>query len=533
VKKRGLVDRLKLAGKALRGGSFTLLDEAAVEAFGGTHRLLWDWVRGGGDINEEIRGDFRRVRARARDLAKANAYIKQFLNMVSVNAIGHTGFALNAQVESSRGIELKTINRKIEAGWEEWSHEPVTMDGKFDLISAQMHLAKYVFRDGEAFVRIWRGIPDNPFGIALEIIDPELVDDQYNRAAGTGGETTEINMGVEVDPFGKPIAYHVWNVNPSAMTMSIGDKRRRDRIPAEDMIHLFLPDRINQRRGYTCFYPAMIPARMLRGYTEAELVAARASSAKVGFMETTGDSPPPADVGGKDNASPITMDANPGSIEMLPPGTKFTSWDPQHPTSAFPAFVKATLREIASGLGVSYNSLGNDLEGVNFSSMRSGLLIERDLWRVFHSWWMFAFLRVIYKEWLRTSLLTGELSLGSRDWRQYRKVKWAARGWRWVDPLKDVQAGILAVAGGLASRTQLLDEQGLDYDLIVRQLKHEQDVAAENGVSVTAPLKLPTAGGGGSGDGGSGGSEGGSNSIDELISLNRAAVLNGGRHEDN
>src|SRR5690349_17952648 len=130
------MDRLKLAARALRGGSFTLLDEAAVEAFGGTHRLLWDWVRGGGDINEEIRGDFRRVRARARDLAKANAYIKQFLNMVSVNAIGHTGFALNARVESARGQELKQVNMKIEAGWDEWAHDPVTTCGKFDLIAA-------------------------------------------------------------------------------------------------------------------------------------------------------------------------------------------------------------------------------------------------------------------------------------------------------------------------------------------------------------------------------------------------------------
>jgi len=474
-----IAQRLKLALKMLRGGSFTLMDDAALEAFGGSHRLLADWVLGGGDINDEIRGDMRRVRARARDLAKSNAYIKQFLNMVSVNVIGPNGFALNAMIENGRGKLLTSVNDKIEAAWDEWASGPITVDGKLNLTAAQMMLAKHVVRDGEAFVRVWRDWPENEYGTALEIIDPDVVDETLNENRQNGGR--RINMGIEVDDFGKPLAYHVWTEADSQL---VSNRRKRVSIPAPDIIHLFLPDRVAQVRGYTCFYPAMIPARMLRGYTQAELVAARASAAKLGFLETNTDGPPPADIGGKDNANALSIPANPGTIEMLPPGLKFTSWDPQHPTTAFPEFVKGVLREIATGLGVSYNALANDLEGVNYSSMRSGLLIERDLWKVFQTWWCFGFLRPLYEQWLNVALLKGSLSLGSRDFRQYRRIRWTGRGYRWVDPLKDAQAGIMAIKSGLASRTQLLDEQGLDIETVFRQLRNEQDLAAEIGITI-------------------------------------------------
>src|SRR5258706_4585985 len=313
--KRAIVDRIKMAAQVLRSGTFTLDDQAAVDAFGGAnHRLLWDWTQRGGDINDEIRGDLTRVRARARDLAKSNSYIKQFLNMVSVNVIGPTGFALNAQIESARGDLLTGINDKIEAAWEEWSTDPVTVDERHNLTSASALLAKGLVRDGEVFVRIWRGFAGNEYGTALEIIDPDMVDETLNRRAGAEGN--EIRMGIEVDGFGKAVAYHVWD-EPASMTMGAKRKRRRLEADGKDgrIVHLFFPERVAQVRGYTSFYPAMLPARMLRKYTENELVASGAAAGKMGFVKTASDARPLQGIG-KDNSQPqLTVAAIHGTID--------------------------------------------------------------------------------------------------------------------------------------------------------------------------------------------------------------------------
>ena len=120
------------------------------------------------------------------------------------------------------------------------------------------------------------------------------------------------------------------------------------------------------------------------------------------------------------------IEAQPGVIETLPPGLDFQPWSPDHPAGAFQNFVKAMLRFVASSLGVSYNALASDLEGVNYSSMRSGLLIERDQWRMCQSFMKEQMLQPIFESWISLALLAGELTLDSRDPSRFICGKWEA-----------------------------------------------------------------------------------------------------------
>jgi lambda family phage portal protein len=115
-------------------------------------------------------------------------------------------------------------------------------------------------------------------------------------------------------------------------------------------------------------------------------------------------------------------------------------------------------------MGVSYNALASDLEGVNYSSMRSGLLIERDQWRICQSLMKESFLQPIFEYWISMALLSGALALDSRDPSRFTEGKWKARGWQWVDPLKDTQANTLAINAGLTSRSACMAEEGEDAE---------------------------------------------------------------------
>ena len=450
----------------------------------GTGRLLADWVSMKMHPDDESRYQIDRLRVRARDLERNNPLARNFLRLVSVNVIGPHGVEFDANVKDNSGKRNEWVNERIEDAWETFCEHP-TLDGKMDMAAMCRLLIKSIARDGEVFVRKWRG-DFNAFGFALEPIDPDQVDHLYSRARGRGGN--EIRMGVEVDDHGRPIAYWMWNT--PERTFSNYEARKHIRVPADEIIHLYDPDRVNQTRGVTWFASVMVAMRMLEGYREAELVASRiAASASMFFEPSAPEGTPPES--GDDGK--FTMDIpEAGTANVLPEGYKLAQWHADHPSTAFSAFIKDQIRSIATGLGVSYNGLTSDLESVNYSSMRSGLLVEREQWRTLQRWWIAQFMAPVYRDWLNSALVVGGVSLDSRIATKFYDVRWTARGWPWVDPMKDTEAAVLGIQTGLMSRTQALAEQGLSYEDMLEDLKDETDTAKIAGVDVSGPK---TAGG--------------------------------------
>jgi lambda family phage portal protein len=452
-------------------------------AMGG--RLTMDWIASILSADQEIKGNMRLLRARARELSRNNPVAKSYLKLLVANVLGELGVGYQAQVRNNDDTLNEALNRKIETAWGEWvKKENCTVEGKLSFRAVQNLVLKNVATDGEVFIRLVPGFTGNASRFAIQLFDADQVDHLFSRYASKS--ENEIRMGIEVDAWGKPVAYYVNMKHPS----DLGGSLLRTRIPATEMLHLYDPERVAQTRGITWFHPCMVEMRMLGGYVEAELVAARTGAAKMGFLKNT-------DASTYETPNPdakYRIDAQPGVIESLPPGFDFQAWSPDHPAGAFPAFIKAMLRFIASSLGVSYNALASDLEGVNYSSMRSGLLIERDQWRMLQSFVKEQMLQPIFDQWIGMALLSGALVLDSRDPAKFKAGKWEARGWMWVDPLKDVQAGILAINAGLKSRTRLISDEGGDFEDVAEELAQEAKIADEYGLdfTVTQTAKAPT-----------------------------------------
>lgn len=442
------------------------------------NRLTFDWAASRVPADEEIRHVIGRLRARARELSRNNPYVRQYLNLLRVNVVGPIGPRLQSQVRNNDGKPARLVNEKIEAAWEDWSRAP-TVDGKLTLVDFQHLAMETVAKEGEAFVRMRRGF-DNPYAFALEAIDPDLVDELVNRPPGT--RTAEIRMSIEIDQYGRPLAYHVWD---APLTMGgITRHRRLERIPADEIIHLYRMDRPNLTRGVTWLAPVMFALNMLDGYEDAEITACRLAASTTGVFTRKSEEHGQLET---DENGNVDIVANPGSFVIAPEGYDLSTWDPQHPNANYGAFVKGALRKIASGLGLSYNVLANDLEGVNYSSMRSGLGIERDLWKTQQQWWIAAFLRPVYAEWMNMALLSGALVLDTRDRRKFMSCRWSPRGWPPVDPLDDTDAGIKEVQTGLGTRTEMLAEQGRDFEETLELLAQEQQLALEYGVDISGP----------------------------------------------
>lgn len=466
--------------KVLSAFGFEKRSNATTYAGASGTRLTLDWIATILSADQEIRGNLRLLRARGRELSRNNPIAKNFLNLLAANVAGPKGIGYQSKVRNNDGKLATAINPKIEAAFKEWAKKGnCTVDGKLSWRQVQDLALKNVATDGEIFIRKVRAFEGNKYRFALEMIDADRCDHLYSVPPTARGGN-EIRLGVEVNKWGRPVAYWINPGHPS----DLGGSLQRERIPADQIIHLFDPERVSQTRGVTWFHPVMMQLRMLEGYIEAELVAARTGAAKMGWLEY---SDPAAYEEPNPDAPKLILEANPGTIETLPPGMKFTAWNPDHPANAFPQFVITILRMIATGLGVSYNALASDLVGVNYSSMRSGLLIERDQWKRGQSWLIESLCQPVMDDFLTYALLSGELVLDSRDPAKFSEGKWNPRGWQWVDPLKDAQAAILSIGARLTSRDAIVSETGEDIEEIFEAIKQEEDLAEELDLDLTLP----------------------------------------------
>jgi lambda family phage portal protein len=447
---------------------------------GESSRLTADWRAGNFSPDFEAAPYRRILRARARSLVRDNPYAAGFVQELASNVVGPHGIRLRAGTTTRKGETHKSINDAIEASWREWGlPENASVDGHDSFIDLERLVIQTIAVDGECFVRK-RPYYDNAHGFALQIIDADQIDDYYNVKPANGGN--EIRGGIELNEDGRALAYHVWTKHPSD---NLG--RTRVRIPAEEIIHLFVRYRPNQTRGVTWFAPVLTSLKMHDGYTEAELVAARTAAAKMGFIVTK--NPEMAAIGVDPNEDPETeraMEAAPGIIDELEPGQEFQSWDPQHPTAGFKDFTSVILRGIARGLGMSYMTLTGDLTAANYSSSRTGLVTERENWRSLQTWLSVQFHRRVYREWVSMALLSGALRTDARVASDLSQISWKPRGWGWIDPQKDIAASILGIQWGLDSRIDVLDNEGADIEEVYANLEREKSLAAEYGIEVEA-----------------------------------------------
>lgn len=457
-------------------------------SYGGasTSRLYQDWYAPITSADYEIRTSMRLLRARARQLVRDNAYAAGFIDELANNVVGPGGIRLEAMVSTTLDELHDPTNDAIESAWVDFCNpENVSADGIDDMTAVQRLAIQTWAQDGEA---IYRKLPyfENDHLFALTQIDADRLDEFYNMLPTAG--QNEIRMGVEIDQYGKPLFYHIWNRHPTD-----GGMRKREKVPADQIIHLFTRTRPGQTRGVTWFAPVLTSFKMLDGYTEAELVAARTAAAKMGFIETTTVEGVGPSVDPKTPAAPRTIEAAAGIIEELGLNQHFQEWDPKHPSTAFKEFSNVILRGQSRGLGMSYMTFTGDLNGTSYSSGRIGLLPERDHWKSLQGAMAMRFCRPVYRAWVPMARLAGALKVDGRIASDLSQIAWRGRGWAWVDPLKDMQATILGIQHGIDSRTDALTEQGLDLETTFQHLSEEIKLAEEYGIDIN-PVAPPIAG---------------------------------------
>ena len=446
-----------------------------------TSRLLSNFIQQSKSADSEIKQSIKVLRARARDLAKNNAYARRFINAYVDNVVGPRGMHLQVRSRDPNGALDTFANSLIEMRWKEFTKKGnCTADCKLSFLEVQRLFAETYARDGEVLIRTIYNY-ENPSKYALEFIESDRLDHELNKNLSNGNQ---IRMGVELNKFGKPVNYHILKIHPHddfQVSAYTGDKYFV--VPADEIIHYYHQERPNQTRGIPPLSSCLKQLKMLDGYMEAELVAARVGASKMGFFKS-GDGTAYTGEDKIDNNNRI-MSAEPGTFEQLPTGVDFQQFDPQHPTTAFKDFTKSVIRSIASSLNISYNTLANDLESVNYSSLRQGALEERSHYQCEQHRMIEGFMNIVYAKWLNMAFLANNLqNLPDGKYNKFNSPIWRPRGWQWIDPKKEVDALSIGMSNGFLSMQDVQAGYGRDVEDVFASIQTEKELAEKYGLKL-------------------------------------------------
>lgn len=444
------------------------------------NRLTADWQSPSTSADAEIQAGSRTLIYRCRQLERSNDYVRRYLKLVQNNVLGAYGIGLQMKVKDPAGNYDKGANTAVETAWRKWGKKQyASLNKRLSWRRIEQLVLRTTVRDGGCLVRIIRqDFSVNPFGFTLQPLELDYLDFDYNVLLANGNE---IRMGIESNSVGEIVKYHLLTRHPGD---NYQQRRQRIEVAAGDMIHVMLPERLGQSIGIPQLVSSMLRLNMLEGYEEAEVTAARENACKGGYI--TKEFPEGHNGDAEDAEGNQVLEMEPGVIRELAPGQNFVPHDPTHPSTAYAPFVKQVIRGLASGLGVSYVDLANDLEGVNYSSIRAGLLETREEWKSLQESVIEDLHDQVFEQWLEMSLIGGAVVLQNGSalpiskLQKFHAAEWKPRRWPWVDPEKDIRANVLEVEKGFNSRRNIIAEQGRDIEDVFQEQAEDNKLAEEN-----------------------------------------------------
>lgn len=477
-------------------------------AAGAVGRLTASLASYSNSINADLDTSLPIIRARARHLAANNEYGRRFLSLVASNVVGRNNpqLQVRATFAAQKGQPPtldKAANDAIEIHYARWG-KGADITGRHKNLSLFYRMVvKAVARDGEALIRKVRD-RSLPYGLGLQALEADRLDECLNGTLSTGNT---IRQGVEIDSRGRAVAYYVKTAHPGENYAS--SRAGTERIPADEMIHLFLSERAEQVRGVTWFHAVIIRASTIHKFEDAAVIAAQIGASKVAVLQQRSDvatDGASAALGMADGTSTGTAGGIPqvhveaGELMMAPDGYEIASWNPEYPHANFESFLTACLRGLAAGLDVAAHNLTGNMTDVNYSSARIAELAEREAWMCLQDWFNSGIALPVYQEWLSIALLRGDIvfeasgkSLPAERLDKFLNAsRFMGRRWAWVDPAKELEAHVGGVQLGITSRTRIAAEQGYDLEDVIDELQQERALMQAAGL----PLDVKPPGGG-------------------------------------
>lgn len=464
--------------------------------------------------------------ARSRDTLRNDAYVAGGAAVHKDNIVG-AHFLLNAKPETKvlfgrdDDVWETEFQEEVETKFTLWAESPSNWvdAGRKSTLTALVRLAVGTYTAGGEVLATaeWMKNDGRPFRTALQMVDTDRLSDPteipFNK---------RVRGGVESDIYGAPVAYHIRKRHPGDLRLRTSDWLDVwdwARVPARKpwgrqmVLHIFEPMRPDQSRGVAGMASALTEMRMLKAFRKTELERAVVAATYAASIESdlpAGDAY--AAMGADGDTNPATrwvsdylaqiaeysggaknLHMNGAKIPVFMPGTHLKIQNPGANGPVGDKFEQSLLRHVAASLGVSYPQLSKDYSQVNYSSQRADMA---ETWRAMQSRKKIVADRTanfIYRLWMEEAMNYGQIETLKRpntpafydglNADAYCACEWIGAGQGMIDPLKETQADLLSLKGGLTTKEAIIARRtGGDYRKVTRQIAREMALDDKHGV---------------------------------------------------
>ena len=462
-----------------------------------------DIKRSDGDANRSTYRAGPRLREQARHLEENHDLVSGILTTLVNNTVGPTGISVEPLPKKRDGTIDRDFADELIVLWDDWSKRP-EVTGEHTRGSMERLLARSWFRDGEAFLQHLAGpIPTLRHGTrvpySVEMLEADMVplDHPDNVAVND-------YQGITKNEWGQPLLYRVYLRHPGSI--KAWDTRTKQ-IPADNMVHLKLTNRIGQTRGVSAFAPVLIRLNDLKSYEEAERIAAR-MSACIGMYIKRGN-PDQYTMAELDEDDDRIFEMAPGMIyDQLLPGEELNDITPDRPSQLLQPFRDSMLKAVAAGVGCSYSSIARDYEGT-YSSQRQELVEQFINYGVMQQMFIGQVTSPIWEQFVTVALANGMVKLPrSVDPETILDAQFRGPVMPWIDPAKESSANLIQVRAGFKSISQVIRERGENPRHVFAEIQREREELEEMEIALSSVESTDDTNFGGTDDGDQGEGQG-------------------------
>jgi len=455
----------------------------------------------------DIEENRKLLRERSRDLAMNAPMAAAAINSTRTNVVGK-GLSPKPKVDAELlGLSpegAKELNQRIKKEFSLWAKSKLCDTNDLNNFYEMQQIAFLDWlKNGEEFIQLKydKATPNMPYELRLNLIEadrvcsPNSFGTDYTGEEIKSGANTIIN-GVEIDPNGKVVAYHICSSHPGEFG---NDKKwtrvakRGDKTGNLNIIHLFNAERAAQYRGVPFLAPVIHSVKQLTRYTEAEVMAAVVNSMFAVFITTEDGNEPEAFTGEmeddygapqKDLDLQDRFKLGTGTINFLKNGEAVTPIQAEHPSGAYESFIQSMAMQIGSALEIAPEVLLKRFQN-NFSASKGAI---NETWKSFmmrREWFVSDFCQEVYEIWFAEAVAKGRINapgfFNDPLIRQaYTNATWTGPAQGYLNPVAEVNAAIARIQNGLSTHEdECAAINGSDFEDNIRTLKSENEQLAD------------------------------------------------------
>lgn len=427
------------------------------------------------DAVEAMRADRARLSWIGRDMLRNNPRVVRIRRQLVGNVVG-AGIQLSVRWlgENKEDPRRRTVERLIKQHCLRTSFDA---DGMKTMLGQHGQAFGTIVGDGEVLLRRRFRRPSDGYALNFQVqaLEADFLNTDIDGPLPNGNYAV---MGIEFNPVGRRVAYHLFKDHPGGR---YGAMPATTRVDARNVIHAFDPVRPGQQRGVTWLAPVITLLHELQKYQDGQVKRQEIAALFAAIVKS--------DELADEMASQFENGLQSGAIFAVKGDEEVDFTDPPS-VDGYGDFMGVTDRVIAAAMGLTYEGLTGDYSHVSYTSGRMGRMDVDPQIKDWQQNLMIAQVCDREGDWIKEAIedvtdISGE----------FYELVWTAPVRPVVDPTKDYPAMRTKVRSGFASRQGAIRELGGDPDGVFKEW--QDDAATADGAALvfdSDPRRVSNAG---------------------------------------